>query len=54
MNEKQESYIFGRLHENLLQVQKDLHLADPKAALLKINDALKLIEEKVEGIFPIS
>lgn len=51
MNEKQESYLFGRLHENMLQVRKDLHMDDAKAALQKINDAIKLIEEKVSGLF---
>jgi hypothetical protein len=50
MIEIQDSYLFGRLHENLLQVRNDLHVGDSKAALAKINDAIKLIEEKVQLI----
>lgn len=51
MNEHQEIYLFGRLHENILQIRNDLHMGDSKAALVKVNDALKLIEEKVFVLF---
>lgn len=47
MTDEMESYFIGRLHENILQVRNDLHVGDAKAALAKINDAIKLIEEKI-------
>lgn len=51
MNEVQEAYYFGRLHENLLQIRNDLHMDDKKAALQKVNDALKLMEENSLAMF---
>lgn len=47
MTELQETYFIGRLHENILQIRNDLHIGDAKAALAKVNDAIKLIEEKI-------
>lgn len=42
-----EVYITGMLHSALLMIQKDLHMAHPKEALLKVNDALRLLERNI-------
>lgn len=44
------SYFTGMLHSELIMIRNDLHMADTKAALAKINDALKLMEEKVGDV----
>lgn len=44
------AYVLGKLESILLMVKSDLHMNDTKSALLKINDLIKIIEEKVEVI----
>jgi len=45
-------YITGMLHAELIMIRNDLHMGDVKAALAKVNDAIKLMDEKVGEAYP--
>ncbi len=45
------AYFTGRLHAELLMIRNDIHMGDTKNALAKVNDSIKLMEEKVSEIF---
>ena len=45
-----EAYYAGRLHESLLLIRSDLRMSDIGNALIKLNDLIKFIEEKVTTI----
>lgn len=45
-------YITGMIHAELIMIRNDLHMADTKAALAKVNDAIKFIDDKVSMFYP--
>jgi hypothetical protein len=45
------AYITGVLHAELMMIRNDLHMGDVKSALAKVNDTIKIMDEKVAEAF---
>ncbi len=41
------AYITGVLHANLMMIRNDLRMGDVTSALAKVDDAIKMLDEKV-------